>query len=87
MPVPQSIVSGLWDRLSLAGVMGRLISLIVGLTALLLAAEKAAAETRAVVELFTSQGCSSCKAADLYLEELVDKPGILALSYHVDYWD
>jgi hypothetical protein len=67
--------------------MGRLISLIVGLAALVLAPDKAAAETRAVVELFTSQGCSSCKAADLYLEELVETPGVLALSYHVDYWD
>jgi hypothetical protein len=46
-----------------------------------------AAETKAVVELFTSQGCSSCKAADAYLDQLAEQPGVLVLSYHVDYWD
>ena len=40
-----------------------------------------------VVELFTSQGCSSCPPADEILTRLADEPGILALAYHVDYWD
>ncbi len=40
-----------------------------------------------VVELFTSQGCPACPAADELLAELADQPGILALSFHVDYWD
>src|SRR4051794_5128855 len=47
----------------------------------------AAAETRAVVELFTSQGCSSCPAADKLLGELVQDPTIVAMSVPIDYWD
>lgn len=40
-----------------------------------------------IVELFTSQGCSSCPPADKYLTELAARPGILALSWFVDYWN
>ncbi len=40
-----------------------------------------------VVELFTSQGCSSCVAADKLLGQLADRPGVLALTFPVDYWD
>lgn len=39
------------------------------------------------VELFTSQGCNSCPPADAYLGRLAVRPDIVALSFHVDYWD
>ncbi len=40
-----------------------------------------------VVELFTSQGCSSCPPADAVLAELAEAGDVVALGYHVDYWD
>jgi hypothetical protein len=50
-------------------------------------AGKAADHPLAVVELFTSQGCSSCPPADAFLGELAKRDDVLALSFHVDYWD
>lgn len=47
----------------------------------------AKADPLAVVELFTSQGCSSCPAADKLLGELASDPSIVALSLPIDYWD
>jgi hypothetical protein len=41
----------------------------------------------AVIELFTSEGCSSCPPAEAYVGELARRPDVLALSFHVDYWD
>ena len=40
-----------------------------------------------VVELFTSQGCSACPPADAALREFAQRPDVVALSLHVDYWD
>jgi len=45
------------------------------------------AENSVVVELYTSQGCSSCPAADAVLKSLKNRPNVIALSLNVDYWD
>ncbi len=46
-----------------------------------------AGEPRAVVELFTSQGCSSCPPADRLMGELAKDPSLVTMSLPVDYWD
>src|SRR3954447_24889449 len=51
------------------------------------AAATASAEPRGVIELFTSQGCSSCPAADKLAGELARDPSLVVLSLAIDYWD
>lgn len=46
-----------------------------------------AADDVVMVELFTSQGCSSCPPADANLGRLTEREDVIALSMHVDYWD
>ena len=70
----------------------RSISLLLAAgAAVLLSAPGVAGEVRAnpraVVELFTSQGCSSCPKADAMFNELGKRSDVVALAWHVDYWD
>jgi hypothetical protein len=68
-------------------------SVLIGSAGLLVGAD-AAAEGKPgqgngpwAIELFTSQGCSSCPPADALLGKLAQRPDIVALSFHIDYWD
>lgn len=47
----------------------------------------AAAKPPVLVELFTAQGCGNCREAEAHLARLADRPGVLALTFSVDYWD
>jgi hypothetical protein len=59
----------------------------LGVCAIVAVIRPAHAEPRAVVELFTSQGCSSCPPADQIIGELAKDPSVIALSLPIDYWD
>jgi hypothetical protein len=62
------------------------MSLVAGV-ALWTAAQADVASRPLVIELFTAQGCSSCPPADAYLGQLSERPDVVALAFHVDYWD
>lgn len=63
------------------------LRLLVALGLVLTGTAAAAGPVSGVVELFTSQGCSSCPPADAALRQLVEDNGVVALAYHVDYWN
>ena len=82
--------------LSYLRVMKKLLSHIFAVVAvLMLSAEGTLASDKdakylinpVIVELFTSQGCSSCPPADAFLKQLDQQERVLGLSFHVDYWD
>src|ERR1700726_437536 len=61
---------------------------VLGFLAGLVPLSAGAAERPVVVELFTSQGCSSCPPANAYLNEMSQvRRDVLALAFHVTYWD
>jgi hypothetical protein len=59
----------------------------LGICAIVAVIRPAHADPRAVVELFTSQGCSSCPPADKIIGELAKDPSVIAMSMPIDYWD
>lgn len=67
--------------------MKRFIPLLTALTLTLGGTIAQAQQNPVVVELFTSQGCSSCPPADAILHELTKRDDVIALAFHVDYWD
>ncbi|PTM96292.1 DUF1223 domain-containing protein [Mycoplana dimorpha] len=70
-------------RALIIGCLSSLLTVLAGNTPAL-AGDSAA---QGVVELFTSQGCSSCPKADKALETLIREGNVVALAYHVDYWN
>jgi hypothetical protein len=60
---------------------------LIGVPLLMLARIATADVRPVVVELFTSEGCSSCPPAEAYIAELASRRDVLALTYHVTYWD
>jgi hypothetical protein len=62
-------------------------SLVLAIACLAASAGAAFARPPVVVELYTAQGCVSCAAADARVSALADTPGVLALTFSVDYWN
>ena len=60
---------------------------LIGSMMLCASAALADSEQGVVVELYTSQGCSSCPPADELMAKLAQTPGVIGLALHVDYWD
>jgi hypothetical protein len=78
----------LWGRLVEVGMLCRRLATVPFVAGLLITGTALAhAGERALLELFTSQGCSSCPAADKLLGELAADPSVVAISVPIDIWD
>lgn len=70
-----------------SSLLALVVTMLVPSLSPIFAGEARAESQPVLVELFTSQGCSSCPPADSYLGELAASGDVIALAYHVDYWD
>src|SRR5438874_11007043 len=72
-----------------SGMVGRCLAYVavVACASAAVPLSPAVADPLAVIELFTSQGCSSCPPADKLVGELGSDPSLVALSLPIDYWD
>ncbi|MDH7971595.1 DUF1223 domain-containing protein [Sphingomonas sp. AR_OL41] len=82
-------MTGISPRLSLAAGAGTTLAALLVATGSFFPAAAGAADAAhpTVVELFESQGCSSCPPANANLNAIADRPDILALNFAVTYWD
>ncbi len=62
-------------------------AVLAGSAAAAVCSATSGAQAPQVIELYTSEGCSSCPPADRWLSTLKGRSDVLALSFHVDYWD
>lgn len=62
-------------------------ALLASLCLLAVPAVAAAAKPPVVVEFYTAQGCAACVEANAFVNELAERPGVVALTFAVDYWD
>ena len=84
MPTTDRLVSPV---LSLALVVVGLMAMAQQAVAADACMAKSGSRATPVVELYTSEGCSSCPPADRWLSTLAADPAVVALAFHVDYWD
>src|SRR5882757_351785 len=74
-------------RVTVANMANRRAKCVLAIAAALASGAAIAEPRPVVVELYTSEGCSSCPPAEAFMGVLAQRPDVLPLSFHVDYWD